>query len=49
MEGLQQNVLMARAVVIPSNNMVPVCIANTDTLTVTLHEGHCRYDKGNPH
>ena len=39
MEGLQQKVLVARAVVVPSNNMVPVRIANTCTLPVTLYEG----------
>ena len=39
MEGVQQKVLVARAVVIPLSNTVPVRIANTSTLPVTLYKG----------
>ena len=38
-EGIQQKCLVARSVVIPANNTIPVRIANTSTLPVTLHQG----------
>ena len=38
-EGVQQKCLVARSVVIPTNDTIPVRIANTSTLPVTLHQG----------
>ena len=38
-EGLQHKCLVARSVVIPANDTIPVRIANTSTLPVTLHQG----------
>ena len=38
-EGVQQRFLVARSVVIPADDIIPVRIANTSTLPVTLHQG----------
>ena len=36
---MQQRFLVARSVVIPADDVIPVHIANTSTLPVTLHQG----------
>ena len=37
-EGVQQRFLVARSVVIPADDTIPVRIANTSTLPVTLYQ-----------
>ena len=38
-EGVQQRLLVARSVVIPTDDVIPVHVVNTSTLPVTLHQG----------